>query len=239
MTPLTKPLGHKAYGSIPHLPGSRRGAGDYGLEPAQSVRLTEKAKNRHDRVIVQEKLDGSNVAAAKVGGRIVALSRAGVLASESNYPQHRMWSRWVAAHADLFDALLTEGERVCGEWLAQAVATRYDLTGRLPFVAFDLRIKHDRAPVDEVAARCAAVGLDVPRVISDGPPVPVDAVLAALEPSGHGALDPVEGAVWRLEERGRPLLIGKYVRHDKVDGALFPENNGGVITWNWTDGVES
>lgn len=237
MKPLTKPLGHKAYGSIPHLPGSRRGPGDHGLQPAQAARLTECARDRHDRVIVQEKLDGSNVAAAKVGGRIVALSRAGVLASESEYPQHHMWARWVEAQTARFDCLLSEGERCCGEWLAQAVSTRYDLTGRLPFVAFDLRRGHDRAPVDEVAARCAAVGLEVPRVISDGPPVSVEAVLGMLEPSGHGALDPVEGAVWRLESRGRPVIIGKYVRHDKVDGALFPESNGGVITWNWSDGL--
>jgi hypothetical protein len=44
--------------------------------------------------------------------------------------------------------------------------------------------------------------------------------------------------VWRLEQRGEPLLIAKYVRHDKVDGALVPENNGGVIVWNWTDGID-
>jgi len=238
MRTFTKPLGHKAYGSIPHLPGSRRGPGDYGLEPDQCVRLLSKVKDRKDRVIVEEKLDGSNVAAAKINGQIVAVTRAGVLASESDYPQHRMWARWVASEAERFDALLTEGERVCGEWLAQAVSTRYDLSGRLPFVAFDLRRKHDRAPTDEVRRRCWAVGLETPRCLSDGPPMSVEHMLLRLEPSGHGAMDPVEGAIWRLERDGVFLLVAKYVRHDKVDGSLFPEHNGGVYTWNWHDGVD-
>ena len=34
--PPIKPLGRKAYGSIPHLPGSRRGPGDWGLSDAQA-----------------------------------------------------------------------------------------------------------------------------------------------------------------------------------------------------------
>ena len=59
-----KPLGHKSYGSIGHLPGSRQGRDDVGIDPGQARIVLEKTRDRHDRIIVQEKLDGSNVAVA-------------------------------------------------------------------------------------------------------------------------------------------------------------------------------
>jgi hypothetical protein len=49
---------------------------------------------------------------------------------------------------------------------------------------------------------------------------------------GHGATDPVEGAIWRIERKGEVDFLAKYVRHDKVDGKYFPENNNGITTWN-------
>jgi hypothetical protein len=80
-----KPLGHRAYGSIPHLPGSRRGPADKGLSEHQARILTEKGRDKHDTIIVQEKLDGSCVGVAKLDGRLVALIRAGFPAAGSNY----------------------------------------------------------------------------------------------------------------------------------------------------------
>ncbi len=61
-----KPLGQKSYGHIPHLPGSRIGPGDHKCEEKQMKIACEKIRNKHDRVIVQEKLDGSNVGIARV-----------------------------------------------------------------------------------------------------------------------------------------------------------------------------
>ena len=58
-----KPLGRKNYGSIPHLPGSRMGEADHKCSEGQARIATEKARDKHDRVICQEKLDGSNVSA--------------------------------------------------------------------------------------------------------------------------------------------------------------------------------
>src|SRR5947207_8187808 len=94
-TPARKPLGIKAYGRIPHLPGSRRGPGDYGLDEAQARIATTKPRDKLDRIIVQEKLDGSCVAIARHEGQIAPLIRAGYLAMESHYEQHRMFAAWV------------------------------------------------------------------------------------------------------------------------------------------------
>lgn len=71
--PLTKhqsqkPLGQNAYGSIPHLPGSRRGPADKGLSDQQARLLTGKPRDRHDVVHVEEKLDGSNTSVALYRG---------------------------------------------------------------------------------------------------------------------------------------------------------------------------
>ena len=90
-----KPLGGKNYGSIAHLPGSRMGPGDHSCHVGQERICNEKARDKHDLIIVQEKLDGSNVGVAKLGGQLRALTRAGYLAHTSPYEQHpnlRAWS---------------------------------------------------------------------------------------------------------------------------------------------------
>src|SRR5688572_29748116 len=90
-----KPLGQRAYGSIPHLPGSRRGPADKGLSDQQAKILTERGRDKHDIITVEEKLDGSCVSVAKLNGKILALIRAGYSASGSNYTQHHAFAVWV------------------------------------------------------------------------------------------------------------------------------------------------
>jgi hypothetical protein len=228
----TKPLGIRAYGHVPHLPGSRMGPGDHHCHEGQARICTERARDRHDVIIVQEKLDGSCMAVAKLDGQILPLQRRGYLATSSPYRQHHLFAEWVYANYDRFDALLQEGERVVGEWLALAHGTRYDLTGREPFVAFDLMRGDQRATVAELNERAGGV-LMVPQTVSIGPPLSIEAAMKAVERSGHGALDPVEGAVWRVERNGRVEFLAKYVRPDKVDGCLLSDVSGGAEIWNW------
>lgn len=229
-----KPLGQRAYGSIPHLPGSRRGPADKGLSDQQAKLLTEKTRDRHDLITVQEKLDGSNVAVANIGGEIVALIRAGYTASRSNYEQHHHFARWVESNLPRFAALLQPGERVSGEWLMEAHGTRYNLPHE-PFVAFDILTGNARATAADVASRCAAVEIVTPRVIHVGGALSIADMLAILEPSGHGALEDVEGAVWRMERKGVVDFLGKYVRPEKVDGKYL-NGVGGIERepiYNW------
>ena len=232
-----KPLGIKAYGSICHLPGSRLGPGDHKLNEGQARILTQKARNMHDVIFVQEKLDGSNVCVARVGGALVALGRAGYPAVSSPYEQHRLFADWVGRRLERFEWLV-EGERLCGEWLAQAHGTRYALAHE-PFVPFDLMRGPERAPYAEFSERVVAAGFTIPRLLSQGPPVAVEAALELLEGNPkcrngfHGALDPVEGAVWRVERKGMVDFLGKFVRPEKVDGCYLPELSGMEPVWNW------
>lgn len=226
-----KPLGHKAYGSIPHLPGSRLGIGDHHCSPGQAAIACEKARDKHDIIIVQEKLDGSNCAVAKINGQVIALGRAGYLASSSQYPVHHSFLRYVEQNKTRFDSLLSEGERIVGEYLAQAVGTRYDLKHE-PFVPFDIMIKAIRTPYDEFIERISFFDFVPPNLISKGSPLSIESAMQSLKVSGHGAIDPVEGAIWRVERKGVVDFLVKYVRHDKEDGKYFPETTGGETVWN-------
>lgn len=226
-----KPLGTRAYGSIPHLPGSRLGSGDHHCEFGQARIATEKTRDKHDVVIVQEKLDGSNVAIAKINGVIYPLMRAGYTAISSPYEQHHKFHAWVMERESFFNYFLQNGERICGEWLAQAHGTIYNLHHD-PFVAFDIFYGKERLNYLDFSSRCGNDGIMVPYRVHTGDAISVESVMSILETSGHGAADPVEGAVWRVERKGKLDFICKYVRHDKLDGKYLPENNNGIITWN-------
>lgn len=235
--PEFRPLGGKAYGSIPHLPGSRTGSADRHLSLAHARVCTERARDSQDHVVVLEKLDGSCVAAARLGDSIVALGREGRLAAHSPNEARRLWAAWVSAHAERFRAVLQPGERLVGEWLALAHSTRYALQHE-PFVCFDLLSGNERLTWRELVSRVQAGGFVTPGLVHEGGPLSIKAAMERLGGEGfHGASDPVEGAVWRVERRtgdtARVEFLAKYVRPDKVDGSLLPENTGRAAVWNW------
>lgn len=243
-----KPLGIKNYGSIGHLPDSRMGPSDRKCPDGQARIATLKARDKHDRVIVQEKLDGTNVGVALVNGVLCPLNRSGYLADTSPYEQHWRFAQWVYAQQDRFHAVLQEGERLCGEWLLQAHGTRYDLPHE-PFVAFDLMCGATRTPYPELSDRIGIADFVLPRLIHQGSPLSVSDALRAIAISGHGALDPVEGAVWRVERntlvdpgrggerRWKVDFLVKYVRPDKVDGCYLPGVDGNTDPlWNTLKG---
>lgn len=233
-----KPLGQKAYGSIPHLPGSRRGPADKGITEQQAKMCTTRALKKNgvkDVCVVQEKLDGSNVAVAKLDGNIIPLGRAGYVAWTSPHRMHRVFAEWVAHNQARFEYVLEEGERLCGEWLWQAHGTRYDLPHE-PFVVFDLMRGSVRTPYETFVSRVAGTFI-VPHVLHIGAPCPVARAMELLGTYGyHGALEPAEGAVWRVERAGKVVLVAKYVRPAKVDGKYLPKDDTGPLVLNTFEG---
>lgn len=102
-----------AYPSIPHLPGSRTGPADRTLSPSRARLLLEGPVGPGDVVIVEEKLDGSCVAAARDGDEIVALGRQGTLAAASPNEARRLFATWVEARRSQLLAALAPGS---GSW---------------------------------------------------------------------------------------------------------------------------
>lgn len=232
MTASDKPLGRKSYGSIPHLPNSRLGPGDHYIHPGQQTILTQKARDRHDRIIVTEKLDGSNVSVARVGGKIVALARSGYLAQSSPHEHLQHFAVWVRRNEDHF-AELPDGQRLCGEWISMAHGTIY-APPPAPFIPFDLMSGETRFPHDEMVEVANACGFPSVNIISDGPPLSIEAAMAAVAGGGaYNAQDGVEGCVWRCERRGQFDFIAKFVRHDKQDGKYFAQITGQEPIWFW------
>lgn len=238
-----RPLGKKSYGHIPHLPGSRIGPADHKCDEKQCEIATVKTRDKHDLVIVQEKLDGSNVGAAKIEGNIYPLTRAGYLANTSHFEQHRHFHDWVYRNYNRFFDLLMDNERVCGEWLMQAHGTRYNLPHE-PFVAFDIMEGVERKVFEEFKDRVKRFDFIIPNTVHIGGALGIDEAMGKVKASGHGAIDPVEGAVWRIERnyivhpnrserKNRVLFLAKYVRPDKIDGCYLPEETGKEPIWNW------
>jgi hypothetical protein len=237
---MNKPLGRKSYASIPHLPGSRLGAGDHRCDDRQAEVCLVRARDRHDRVVVTEKLDGSNTAVARVNGAVVALTRAGTPATTSSHEQHHLFAHWVRERYTLFQEMLADGEVLHGEWLAQAHGTIYRLPHD-PFVAFDLSVDGRRLPCDEAADRCRRFAVTTPQILHVGGPIGIDAVVPLLARSGHGVAEgeTVEGAVWRVERHGRFDFLAKWVRPDKAVGQYLPTVSGRPPVWHWRPATSS
>lgn len=226
-----KPLGRKAYGSIGHLPNSRLGPSDHSVNEGQGRICTVKTRDKNDRVIVTEKLDGSCVAVALIDGELLALGRAGWLAQTSPYKQHQLFAAWVRRHEDRFRSVLQEGERLVGEWLAQAHGTKYALNELEPFGVFDIMAGQERLPFDDFVKRVDAT-FARPHVLHDGAAISV-ANAMDLHERHQWPCEETEGVVYRIERKGVVDFLAKFVKASKVDGKYLPEVSGQPEIWNW------
>ena len=99
---------------------------------------------------------------------------------------------------------------------------------------------------DVLQNRVNEYGFITPHVIHIGGPLSIEDAMKKLGKYGcHGAIDPVEGCVWRIERNEltnrrdtsspREWIVEnlvKYVRPDKKDGVYFAEREEDNI-WNW------
>ncbi|MEE8233785.1 MAG: RNA ligase family protein [Gammaproteobacteria bacterium] len=231
---MNKPLGRKAYGSIGHLPGSKTGPKDKTVHQGQANICTSKSRDKLDEIIVTEKLDGSNVAIARIGNKIFPLTRRGYLANSSPFKQHHLFASWALDNIHWLFNILSDGEVLHGEWLAQAHGTIYDLY-HPPFVAFDITKGGKRISYLEFDWRCMEVGVVRARTIHKGGPVSIEKIKSRLHISGHGVAEGeiVEGAVWRVERKGRFDFMAKWVDPRKETGKYLPKISGKNEIWNW------
>lgn len=222
----------KQYPRIPHLPGSQGTEDDRDAGRAFAARCTE-AAGAEDRVLITEKLDGTCVAIARLDGELVALGREGRRCEASRNRGRRAFAAWVAAQPARW-APLRDGERVILEWLALTHGVRYQLPHE-PAVVLDLFDARGRRPLDEARRAAARLGLPSAAQLSDGPARPIAEALAALGPRGrHGATDPPEGLVYRVERRRDGAVLGqaKYVRPGLERGRYLEDRTGLGPVWN-------
>jgi hypothetical protein len=135
---------------------------------------------------------------------------------------------------DRFRSVLKEGERIVGEWLAQAHGTIYDLKHEYyePFAAFDIMTGTERLPLLEFYDRAEPGDFSVPHLLHAGGPISVDEAMKIHRKISWPCDEP-EGVVYRVERKGKVDFLTKWVRPDKVDGKYLPEVSGEEPIWNW------
>lgn len=223
----TKILGCKAYHRIPHLIGSHATEGDFFVNKGMNRICTQKTRDPKDKIICQEKLDGTSVAIARINGILVPVTRKGWQANTSKYKQHHLFSDWFYKHQDHFE-FLNEGQRVCGEWLAQAHGTLYTLQHE-PFVPFDIIGLNGAKSYNEFNSDLPDF-FPRPHLLHDGSSISIEEIDRILGYHGHhGATELAEGAVYRVEREGKLDFMAKYVRAEKKIGYYLNKKD---ITWN-------
>jgi hypothetical protein len=227
-------LKHKAYYKINHIPASRLGPSERCITDKQYEMLTRQPYLDNEIVIVQEKLDGSCVCAFRQNNEIYALGRTGALANSSLNESLRLWGSWVKANQRRFMAILQEGERICGEWLAMVHGTHYQLKHE-PFVAFDIfDTKNKEINYNTFIKRIKISGFTSPFLIHYGGVCSLEQALNILGKGHHGTvIDKPEGLIWRLERNNKIAFKAKYIWPDKVDGCYLTEKTGKAEIWNW------
>jgi len=204
-----KPLNRKAYGSIPHLLGSKLGKTDKYIEYGQHKILTEKTRDKHDIIIVEEKYDGSNVAVCKVKNTLIPINKAGYRVEDSPWTHHRDFGNWVNKNINRFK-FLREGERVVGEWLGTVHTLEYRYEE--PIVWFDMFDAENQRKIREEFWN--KVGdLVVPTLYHMGNSTPIPASKPIKQNSTICKSQP-EGFVYRCERKGKVDFLAKWVRRD-------------------------
>lgn len=229
-----KPLNRKNYGSIPHLSNSKLGTGDHFIEKGQERILTEKVRDKHDEVLVFEKYDGSNVGIGKIDNRIVALTRSGYTAKTSPYKQHHLFSDWVYKNVMKWMDVLENGERITGEWLAQAHGLKYNIEVE-PIVFFDhFNTENQRSQFDYVGELAIMYGLQLPRMLHRGKAIATNELLPILNTGTEKicSIGMPEGMVYRVERKGKVDFLAKWVRSDFEAGKYIINKEESELIWN-------
>ena len=113
---------------------------------------------------------------------------------------------------------------VSGTAGAAGVAWRTDVRSRFPqgggLDGIRVDVRFDERPGPEHTLRFVdAAGRELEAVVDP--------------PQEFWSREAPEGVVYRIERKGRVIDVAKWVRPDKVDGELLPENTGREAVWNW------
>jgi len=162
-------------------------------------------------VVIEEKLDGANVAIWRApAGRLLCAGRGGISAMDRAGQFGRLRA-WVAEHTAPLEALLGDSEVLYGEWLFLHHSVGYD---RLPDWLVVLDLWSERSGFLGVAQRderVRAAGLAVVPVVRVGP-VPSPSVLSQLSAQSRFGSGAMEGLVLRREAGGRLVDRVKWLR---------------------------
>ena len=120
------------YPRTPHLFGSRGTDDDKHLAEAESLRFLA-----DESLIVEEKLDGTNVGLHFSGDGKLSLQCRGHLITEGMHPQYDLFKQWAVVNRPTLEDRLGDGFILFGEWMYARHSIHYR---RLPHYFFEFDI---------------------------------------------------------------------------------------------------
>jgi hypothetical protein len=210
------------YPRTPHLFGSKGTADDKHLGRQESERFIADAS-----LIVEEKLDGTNVGIHFTStGRMVLQCR-GHEITEGMHPQYDLFKQWTSVKRPMLERLLGSRFIVYGEWLYAQHSVHYRALPHY-FFEFDIYDK-DAARFLDLDSRLRLLdgtGLQTVPVVHRGPAplkelrglVATSAFDSVFEHPGNGRTDALmEGLYLRTESDGFVSARAKLVRPEFVE----------------------
>ncbi len=210
------------YPRTPHLFGSRGTDDDKHMGEAESLRFVA------DRsLIVEEKIDGTNVGIHFAADGKMALQCRGHLITEGMHPQYDLFKQWAVVKRPVLEDLLGDRHILFGEW---AYARHSVLYRRLPhyFFEFDVYDKESRLflDLDRRMALIEGSGIRTVPVLHRGA-IDRERLLSLIGPSRFDSLfdnpltnrtdDLMEGLYLRTEAGGVVTGRAKVVRPEFVE----------------------
>jgi hypothetical protein len=217
----------RKYPRTQHLEGSRLQPGDEDLAAVPFAAL----RGRH--LVVEEKLDGSNVGVwFDADDALVLQSRGHALRGGADERPFALFKAWAARHEDALRRALGRRHVLYGEWLFAKHTVFYD---RLPHYLheFDVLDRETGDFLDTPRRRALLAGVSVPGVpvLHSGPVASLDALTALVRPSLY------KGAGWRdalvaaAATAGVPVELAwrETDRADEAEGLYLKVEEGGRV----------
>lgn len=214
------------YPAIMHLPGSKfRDATDKTIGAQEAEWLTVKTKHPTDLVIVTEKVDGCNVGVLRRGNSLYPLIRKGYDVRTNQYEWIRDFAKFVDKNRLRFLHLLSNEERVCGEWMIKTHTIRYDMPHE-PFVCFDIITGNKRVRYNTLRERLENSSFVTAGLVHSGGAISTTRAVELLGAGFHGAIGAPEGVVYRYESQKYGWLFSaKFVSNPLVGDQVLLDSN--------------
>lgn len=153
------------YPRTPHLFGSKGTDDDKHLDEAESDRFIA-----NESLIVEEKIDGTNVGIHFTSDGEMVLQCRGHLITEGMHPQYDLFKQWAAVKRFVLEVRLEDRFILFGEWVYARHSVHYR---QLPhyFFEFDIYDKDDEAflGLEHRLGLIEALGIETVPVLHKGP----------------------------------------------------------------------
>jgi hypothetical protein len=210
------------YPRTPHLFGSKGTDDDRHLGPKESAAFVKDAS-----LIVEEKLDGTNVGIHFLSSGRLFLQCRGHEITEGMHPQYDLFKQWTAVKLPVLEEMLRDRYILFGEWLYARHSVHYRA---LPHYFFEFDIYDKDAEVflslEQRLAMLEGTGIHTVPVVHQGPAtekklqalIGTSAYDAEFVHPGKGATDNrMEGLYLRTEADGVVTGRAKMVRPEFVE----------------------